>query len=36
MGEAVAHLHALWGRGQLQRERGADGVWRFSAAATGP
>jgi hypothetical protein len=36
MGEAVAHLHALWGRGQLQRERGADGVWRFSAAAAGP
>jgi glyoxylase-like metal-dependent hydrolase (beta-lactamase superfamily II) len=34
MGEAVAHLHALWGRGQLQRRRGADGVWRFAAPAT--
>jgi glyoxylase-like metal-dependent hydrolase (beta-lactamase superfamily II) len=33
MGEAVAHLHALWYRGQLQRGRGADGVWRFAAAA---
>jgi glyoxylase-like metal-dependent hydrolase (beta-lactamase superfamily II) len=33
MGEAVAHLHALWYRGQLRRERGADGVWRFAAAA---
>lgn len=32
MGEAVAHLHALWYRGQLRRERGADGVWRFSTA----
>ncbi len=31
MGEAVAHLHALWGRGALQRVRGADGVWRFTA-----
>lgn len=29
MGEAVAHLHALWGRGELVRERGGDGVWRF-------
>jgi glyoxylase-like metal-dependent hydrolase (beta-lactamase superfamily II) len=33
MGEAVAHLHALWRRGALRRHRGADGVWRFSAAA---
>lgn len=32
MGEAVAHLHALWYDGQLRRERGADGVWRFAAA----
>ncbi len=31
MGEAVAHLHALWRRGALQRRRGADGVWRFGA-----
>jgi glyoxylase-like metal-dependent hydrolase (beta-lactamase superfamily II) len=32
MGEAVAHLHALWYDGRLARERGADGVWRFRAA----
>ena len=32
MGESVAHLHALWYRGQVRRERGADGVWRFGAA----
>ncbi len=32
MGEAVAHLHALWYQGQLRRERGADGVWRFAKA----
>lgn len=32
MGEAVAHLHRLWHDGQLTRQRGADGVWRFSAA----
>ena len=32
MGEAVAHLHALWREGRLRRERGADGVWRFAAA----
>ncbi|WBY00436.1 MBL fold metallo-hydrolase [Ramlibacter tataouinensis] len=31
MGEAVAHLHALWYEGRLRRERGADGVWRFAA-----
>ena len=30
MGEAVAHLHRLWFNGQLQRERGADGVYRFA------
>jgi glyoxylase-like metal-dependent hydrolase (beta-lactamase superfamily II) len=33
MGESIAHLHALWMRGQLRRERGADGVYRFAAAA---
>jgi glyoxylase-like metal-dependent hydrolase (beta-lactamase superfamily II) len=33
MGEAVAHLHALWHGGQLAREQGGDGVWRFRAAA---
>jgi glyoxylase-like metal-dependent hydrolase (beta-lactamase superfamily II) len=31
MGEAVAHLHRLWFDGQLQRERDADGIWRFAA-----
>lgn len=30
MGEAVAHLHALWYRGRLVRRRGDDGVWRFA------
>jgi glyoxylase-like metal-dependent hydrolase (beta-lactamase superfamily II) len=29
MGEAVAHLHALWHAGSLRREMGEDGVWRF-------
>jgi glyoxylase-like metal-dependent hydrolase (beta-lactamase superfamily II) len=31
MGEAIAHLHALWLDGDLQRVRQADGVWRFAA-----
>ena len=31
MGEAVAHLHALWFDGRLRRERSGDGVWRFRA-----
>jgi len=31
MGESVAHLHALWHGGQLARERGGDGIWRFRA-----
>jgi glyoxylase-like metal-dependent hydrolase (beta-lactamase superfamily II) len=30
MGESVAHLHMLWLGGQLQRELGADGIYRFS------
>ena len=30
LGEAVAHLHALWFDGQLVRQHGADGVYRFS------
>jgi len=30
MGESVAHLHALWFAGQLQREFCADGVYRFT------
>jgi len=29
MGEAVAHLNALWLQGRLQRECGDDGVYRF-------
>jgi glyoxylase-like metal-dependent hydrolase (beta-lactamase superfamily II) len=32
LGEALAHLHALWYGGRLRRELGADGVFRFSAA----
>ena len=32
MGEAVAHLHALWHRGELRRRRGEDGVFRFTLA----
>lgn len=31
MGESIAHLHALWQRGQLRRTLGADGVLRFAA-----
>ena len=30
MGESVAHLHMLWLNGQLRRELGADGIYRFS------
>ena len=33
MGEAVAHLHALWYAGKLQRSLEADGVYRFAAEA---
>lgn len=33
MGEAVAHLHALWYDGRLQRQRDAEGVYRFHALA---
>lgn len=29
LGEAIAHLHQLWLSGRLQREQGADGVFRF-------
>ena len=32
MGEAIAHLNALWLKGELRRELGADGVYRFSPA----
>ena len=31
MGEAIAHLHALWHRGKVRRAKDAEGVWRFSA-----
>lgn len=32
LGEAIAHLHALWYSGDLRRRQGEDGVWRFCAA----
>ncbi len=32
MGESIAHLHALWFGGQLQRNRSDDGVYRFTPA----
>jgi glyoxylase-like metal-dependent hydrolase (beta-lactamase superfamily II) len=32
MGESIAHLHALWLRGELRRTQGSDGVWRFALA----
>ena len=32
MGEAIAHLHALWFQGQLRRTQDADGVLRFTLA----
>lgn len=31
MGEALAHLHALWFEGKLQRRLDADGIYRFSS-----
>jgi glyoxylase-like metal-dependent hydrolase (beta-lactamase superfamily II) len=31
MGESVAHLHALWYRGELRRECDGDGVYRFAS-----
>jgi glyoxylase-like metal-dependent hydrolase (beta-lactamase superfamily II) len=33
LGEALAHLHALWHEGQVQRQEGNDGVFRFQAVA---
>jgi len=30
MGESVAHLHALWFAGKLQRKLDADGIYRFA------
>ncbi|NYT37901.1 MBL fold metallo-hydrolase [Allopusillimonas soli] len=32
MGEALAHLHALWHEGKLTRAMGDDGVYRFQCA----
>ena len=32
--QLIAHLNALWQRGQLKRELGADGVYRFTLAQT--
>ena len=32
MGEAIAHLHALWFDGRLTRRRDEDGVYRFACA----
>ncbi len=33
MGESIAHLHALWYEGRLERSLGADGVYRFTTKA---
>ncbi len=33
MGEAIAHLHALWHEGKLNRNLGSDGVYRFTPAS---
>lgn len=32
LGEAIAHLHALWQAGTLRRRQDPDGVWRFLAS----
>ncbi len=32
LGEALAHLHALWYAGEVRRERGPDGIYRFERA----
>ncbi|MDM0006807.1 MBL fold metallo-hydrolase [Variovorax sp. J22G73] len=34
MGETVAHLHLLWFSGQVKRELGKDGIYRFGAKAS--
>jgi glyoxylase-like metal-dependent hydrolase (beta-lactamase superfamily II) len=31
LGETVAHLHLLWFEGQVKRELGTDGIYRFGA-----
>jgi hypothetical protein len=33
MGEAIAHLHALYYAGRLTRALGTDGVMRYATAA---
>lgn len=33
IGEALAHLHALWFQGKLQRTLSPDGIYRFAAVA---
>ncbi len=33
IGEAIAHLHALWFDGRLERRIGEDGSYRFALAA---
>jgi glyoxylase-like metal-dependent hydrolase (beta-lactamase superfamily II) len=35
LGEALAHLHALWYAGDVRRDVGADGTVRFSAVGRG-
>jgi hypothetical protein len=35
LGETVAHLHALWHGGKLQRQLDEDGVYRFSPSPLG-
>ena len=32
MGEAIAHLHALWHAGKLVRRAPTEGVWRFAGS----
>jgi glyoxylase-like metal-dependent hydrolase (beta-lactamase superfamily II) len=34
LGEAVAHLHALWHGGKLKRQMDTDGVYRFQTASS--
>lgn len=34
MGETVAHLHLLWFAGQVRRELGEDGIYRFGPRST--
>lgn len=32
LGEALAHLHLLWHRGDVRRRRNAEGIYEFTAA----